>query len=362
MIKRANGIKPMLNFNWNKIEELIAESYITKNKHTKLDLYVLNYTPKTQFEGFWINETMCCRGLIVDKNNNIIARPFKKFFNLGEVKETQNLPNEMPKIYEKLDGSLGIQFYDNNKVCIATRGSFISEQAKFATNWIQNKGFRKSDFKDGFTYLYEIIYPENRIVIDYGKKSELILLAVKNIETGEEINYISESKRLGLSYAKQIKFYNMKQLFDYVSKMDATEEGFVLKYSNGLRVKIKGKTYLELHKILYGFSNISIWQCLKDGTNLNLILNNPNIPEDFIKSVKEIESNLKNQYNKIYNEAITVYNEIKKLSDRKSQALEIQKKYPKIQNFIFGLLNNWDISEMIWKKIKPKFQKILLEK
>lgn len=53
--------------------------------------------------------------------------------------------------------------YKGHNVYIATRGSFESDQALWATEWIQ-KRFRPVDFLAGYTYLYEIIYPENRVV------------------------------------------------------------------------------------------------------------------------------------------------------------------------------------------------------
>jgi hypothetical protein len=57
-----------------------------------------------------------------------------------------NLPNEIPKITEKLDGVLGILYPENNKVAISSRGSFTSEQAIWATGWMRQKGFTIDDF------------------------------------------------------------------------------------------------------------------------------------------------------------------------------------------------------------------------
>jgi RNA ligase len=95
--------------NIEELNQLITDNYINVNKHPKADLYIYNYTQKAQYERLWNDWTLACRGLIMDRDYNIIARPFKKFFNLGEF-ENQDIPNESFEVYEKMDGSLGILY------------------------------------------------------------------------------------------------------------------------------------------------------------------------------------------------------------------------------------------------------------
>jgi RNA ligase len=119
----------------NNLNKMVEEKYISKKPNDSNTLFIYNYTKMTQFDKVWNNETKTCRGLIVDENNNIIARPFPKFFNLGEDVSIEDLPNESYKITEKMDGSLGIMYVDpsNNQFKIATRGSFNSDQSIEAT-------------------------------------------------------------------------------------------------------------------------------------------------------------------------------------------------------------------------------------
>ena len=56
----------------------------------------------------------------------IVARPFKKFFNLSDGRT--DITGEY-EIYEKMDGSLGILFFYEGEWILASRGSFTSEQA-----------------------------------------------------------------------------------------------------------------------------------------------------------------------------------------------------------------------------------------
>ena len=114
---------------YNEIIKRKNDGLINVRKHPFLDLEICNYTQRTQYERRWDEYTKACRGLILDGDHNIISRPLQKFFNLGEVEETQivNLPDELQAFSEKLDGVFGILYSENDKVAIASRGSFDSE-------------------------------------------------------------------------------------------------------------------------------------------------------------------------------------------------------------------------------------------
>jgi len=329
------------------------EEYINCQKHPSLDLLIWNYNHSCQFDGAWDDYTIIARGLITDSDGNIIARPFKKFFNLEEREETKmcNLPVKLPEITEKYDGSLGIQYYNGDMVCIATRGSFNGEQALWATEWM--KRFKRSDFKEGYTYLYEIIYPENRIVVNYGDRRELVLLAVKNIETGEELDFKEEAKRLGINCPKVVN-ENLNDLLDYISKMSADEEGFVMNYGNDFRIKIKGQEYLRLHRLITGFSTKSLWECLMENSDLSEVLER--VPDEFYSWVKEKEKELRDKFDENKKEAVAGYKKVKDLPDRKSQALEIMKNYKKVSSIIFSLLDEKEIDKLIWRGLRPKYE------
>jgi RNA ligase len=172
--------------NTKELNQLIADDYINVNKHPTADLYIYNYSQKAQYDRVWNETTLACRGLILDGNYQVIARPFQKFFNLGEF-ENQVVPNDFFEVFEKMDGSLGILYWIENKPHIATRGSFVSEQSKVATEMLYTQYAEVIPLLDkSKTYLFEIIYPENRIVLDYGNERKLVLLAIVDTETGIE--------------------------------------------------------------------------------------------------------------------------------------------------------------------------------
>ena len=124
--------------NKTALEKYISEGLITSRKHNELDLWILNYTPEVQYERLWDDVTLNCRGLIVDKDYNVVERSFPKFFNYGELDPSQ-IPDEKFHFYEKMDGSLGILYWDGFIPKIATRGSFHSDQAERASEILYNR-------------------------------------------------------------------------------------------------------------------------------------------------------------------------------------------------------------------------------
>jgi RNA ligase len=167
------------------LPEMLREGYVCVQRHPTVPLYIYNYTSKAQYERVWNEVTLQCRGLILDANGRVVARPFRKFFNLEEV---QDLPAGPFEVYEKLDGSLGILYWLGDEAYLATRGSFASEQSRRANGILQARYRHVLPRLDrGHTYLFEIIYPENRIVVNYGGREDLVLLAVVDTATGAEL-------------------------------------------------------------------------------------------------------------------------------------------------------------------------------
>ena len=61
---------------------------------------------------------------------------------------------------EKMDGSLGILYQAGGQLHLATRGNFISKQAKEGMSIFRDKGYDRFAYDPEWTYLFEIIYPE----------------------------------------------------------------------------------------------------------------------------------------------------------------------------------------------------------
>jgi len=221
-----------------KLNEYFEKGLVYKQVHPTLPLTIWNYTEKVQYEGLWDEITLQTRGLVTDDEGNVVARPFKKFFNIEEKKFTAT---EEFEVYEKMDGSLGILFFYEGKWIVATRGSFTSDQAVKAQEILKSKYIVESIPK-GYTTLFEIIYPENRIVVDYGDEESLVVLGMTSRMSGKEMDYDSLLNVHNESGMSVVRRYDGIKDYSFLKNMIAdTHEGFVVKFSNGGKNKKKGR-------------------------------------------------------------------------------------------------------------------------
>lgn len=174
---------------YETIKPYIEKGLISEQAHPEdANVRIFNYTQACQFEQAWDDVTRQCRGLIMRiSTGEILARPFPKFFNYGEhVSKGWAIPTTEPEIYEKLDGSLGILYALNGKPWIATRGSFTSEQALWATEWWRDHIAMLPERNQ--THLFEIVAMWNRIVVKYDYEG-LVHLTTLDTEKGTTIPY-----------------------------------------------------------------------------------------------------------------------------------------------------------------------------
>jgi RNA ligase len=253
------------------------------------ELWILNYTEKAAYDSVWNNVTLNCRGLIVNAFGDIIARPFPKFFNYGQAGCPVIDLDEPAVVSDKLDGSLGILYQnpDTGKWAIATRGSFTSDQAIHATEILNTKYANYLPPK-GVTMLFEIVYPENRIVCDYGDMDDLVLLGSVHIASGDSW----DAGDLDWDW-----FGPKAEMFPYQTFREALEapprpgkEGFVVNlHIQGVRVKIKQEDYIALHRIVTGLNARSVWDAMVHDEVDALI---EKIPDEFHEFIRGVESDI----------------------------------------------------------------------
>jgi T4 RnlA family RNA ligase len=323
---------------------LIEQGYIVSQTHLTLPLTIYNYTAQTQYERYWNEVTLSCRGLVLDDQYRTIARPLPKFFNLQEHQGT--LPDGVPKIYEKLDGSLILLFFYAGQWQVASRGSFVSDQAQKAKTLLANYSLDRLD--PDYTYLLEVIYPNNRIVVDYGNAERLVLLAAVHTETGTELDHQL------VEWSDRAQTYPATSLPDWIASLNPSElsnqEGFILQWSNGFRLKYKLEDYVRLHRVLTRVQAKDIWECLSQNQDLSQYLDS--VPDEFYTWVKTVKADLEAQYREIEAEC---QKNFKDLGDRKTTAAYFQTQ-PNAK-VLFLMLDRRDYSQVIWRQIKPGFQR-----
>lgn len=254
----------------------IEQGYVTERKHPTLPLAILNYGAKTQHAWRWNDVTEQCRGLIYDtRDGRVVARPFKKFFSADQLKVAGiDIPADEPfTAYEKLDGSLGISYCDDDgKMYIATRGSFVSEQAVEATRMLREyEADSGLQLTPTWTFLFEIIYPQNRVVVDYANRRALVLLAMIDTTTGEEMpDVVTSDVAQAMDFDRPSVYDGLTSFHEALSALDddtlfKDREGMVLRFNNGLRVKLKTADYLHYHRLVTRVTPKRIWEHVSSG-------------------------------------------------------------------------------------------------
>lgn len=285
-----------MKYDIEQFEDLVRHGYLRKTENDDLVLY--GYTDQTTFERAWQTEyTRNARGLIFDKKTRrLVAKPFPKFFNIGEHDETQilNFPKEPYRVFEKADGSLGIIYYYKGKWNVATRGSLNSEQAIKAQEILKN--YDTGCFQVTNTYLVEIIYPENKIIVNYSGEEKLVMLAAYQTHTEKEIDFgevILTAAQAGMPFAKEFQ-YTIHEMIELQKTLPKDEEGFVVRFQNGLRVKIKGDEYCKIAKMISQMSYLSFWEAMEHGkVSRDYVIQ---LPEEFRTEFEPMIDKLELQY------------------------------------------------------------------
>ena len=345
-----------------KLDQYSRTGLLFKQVHRTLPLSIWNYTPEVQYGQLWDEITLQCRGLVTDNEGNVIAYPFKKFFN---IEENKHQPTENFEVYEKMDGSLGILFFYEGKWVVATRGSFTSDQAVKARKMLDEK-YNLESIPKGYTTLLEIIYPENRIVVDYGDEEKLVVLGMTNRFNGKELDYESVVNMHSESGIPVVKRYDGIQDYNTLKSMVANNaEGFVVKFSNGDRMKIKGEEYLRLHKIMTNISTTGVWEMVSNGGDVNEILKD--VPDEFYKKVKEYAETLKYGFYQVSEHCGKAHDYFRygKYGDRETEPTKkeyaehvMQYSHPPYRSVMFAMWDGKPYDKLIWNILKPEFKKL----
>jgi RNA ligase len=351
-----------------KLNKYYEDGLLYKQVHPTLPLTIWNYSPKTQFDGKWDEVTLQTRGLVTDSEGNVVARPFKKFFNIEQNKHT---PTEEFDVYEKMDGSLGIFFNYKGEWVLATRGSFTSDQSVKGTELLQKYDYNR--LNPDYTYLFEIIYPENRIVCTYDFE-DLVLLGMIHTQSGYEVNIHSGNdedirfknllNNLGFNIVK--KYDGISDYTDLKQSIADNKEGFVVRFSNGDRMKIKGEEYLRLHKIMTNLSTIGVWEVLSNGGKMEDYLKD--VPDEFYKKVKMYVQSLNYGHYQYSEYAGKMHDgfrygkygdkEVEPTKKEFAEHLERNNVHLKVKSICFAMWDRKPYDHIIWKHLKPKFEKL----
>lgn len=332
----------------------VKEGYIKGVVSGGLTLY--KYTSKCALECNWNFHTTTARGLILDPEGKVIARPWPKFFSLNERPETHvtRLPDETPELAEKLDGSLMVCFMnpETARWQAVTCGSWDNAQTQFANKWLE---IHSPKLDPEFTYMFELTAPWNRIVVFY-PKDEMTLLGIVNTESTEDWSY-SQVRAFGEKVGLKTVHYEVRPTseIDLEDPNIINQEGYVARYSNGLRVKLKYGQYLILHRIMTTWSLKGMWEALSQGKTVDL----KGMPDEFKDWFDTNKTSMQDQVRAIEAKAKRLFAE--KPVPMTNSTTQIRKelaayfmKFPDVQGLLFRMFDDKPYADLVWRMVKPK--------
>lgn len=340
-------------FGFEDLEREVQAGMVVRRKHAELPLCILNYTDRcTYTPDSWNAVTRVCRGLIYNVyTHEIIARPFAKFFNWGQREAPTIDLSSRAIVTDKLDGSLGVLYPTERSFALSTRGSFDSEQAVHATELWQAR-YAHVQPPAGVTPLFEIVYPDNRIVVDYGGMDDLILLGAVEIATGRGL----PPNALDFWPGPRATVFEHATLADALAaKPRPNAEGVVVHLvDHNERVKLKQADYVELHKIVTGLNERTVWEHLAAEKPLRELIEP--IPDEFHEWVQRVAADLLTRIDREEKAIEQAYQgvlaELPAEHTRKDFALRACASEWK--NGIFAQLDGKNYRPTLWRNAKPE--------
>lgn len=264
------------------------------------NLVLLNYHPTASFRRAeeWKDIERVARGLVFEKGTGrLVARPFTKFHNYGEFKVDADIKaSDVRSIDYKEDGSLGICFFYNDEWWVTTHGSLNSEQGERGTEILRRK--KLSVLRQDVTHMAEIVYPQNRIVTNYGDVEDLILLDCLPLSVTVNFNispkYFKKIRQEVFTfespYSKNVDFdledeHLIQNILDFCeTQPDYNFEGFVVTLNDGKKVKFKTKEYLSVHRCRFAVSLAKVKELMLESPE-TLVQWKETLPNEFFDEV-----------------------------------------------------------------------------
>ena len=371
-------------------EFLKAEKIGRISAHRQGDFIGFKYTNETIYAQDWDLVTLNARGIVFNVvTGEVVARPFKKFFNYQEFFDEEGnhsllydkLPAEWkpnisgPARYmEKVDGSLGIVFWNGTKWQVKTGGSFDSSQARWAQKWF-DENVDPLYMIQTRTYLFEIVCNDDIHPIHYDYEG-MVLLSVISNKTGEEYSLEEIKQTAQLLKVRMVEIYNFEHFEDAVQwakELPKTKEGLVITFDNGFKTKAKSDDWCELAKLFEGITKWNIWVCYdveKDFFHAHVDKHNGYkpiddevlfIPEELAEMRKYAET-VRSEVSRLTDYALVIAREAQELtSNRRSQYEWVSTNHRtlmpaimKALDFLGGKLkNDLQIRQAVHKMIKP---------
>lgn len=219
------------------------------------NIFVLKYHRSVFFNGCWNEYLENCRGTIVDRDFNVVSRPFTKIYNHGVEPQAPVIENhELVTAYRKVNGFMVAVTWHAGDVLVSTTGSTNSDFVRMAKEMmLQHKGWTDWQIEvcgvQGTTLLFECVHPDDPHICP--EKAGMYFLGYR------ENSWDSQIRAFGVNVANHWRDYAIDVLNCYAPESyvlpmgelverskTALHEGVVVYTADGRATKIKTRHYL----------------------------------------------------------------------------------------------------------------------
>lgn len=291
----------------NAMKDLFLESVTHVSSMQEGRFIIFKYSSEVSFYDLWNEFYMETRGVVIDMEKlKLVSTPYRKFFNFNEKEMTspQQIQTLMEKavaieVQNKEDGSMVSVSRYKDEFIVATPGSLASEQAKWAKEFLlkHHMGFL-NHIPNDTTFIFEAIYPDNRIVIDYMGAEQMVMTGARDNKTG---HYLSRSfiEDYGIVFGIPVPMLEDKTLEQLLlESKDKTlhpadkKEGWVITVrteNETILFKVKCEDYCDIHRVM-GVANSPkiVFEHIAKDTYDDFIAKVPDIVKPLVEKVAEV--------------------------------------------------------------------------
>jgi len=178
-------------------------------------------------------------------------------------------------------------------------------------------------------------------------------LAVVDTESGEEIPRREVFESSSFNWVQSLPPDASPRELKQIIRDD--QEGYVVRFANGFRMKVKGEKYFELHRIYSGISSRMVWEYYSQRKPLDEILDV--LPDEFAQWVKDEYYTMGQEGGRLKMRMLQGFCDVVRMPTRKEQALYIKANYSDVSAGVFALLDGKDVDQIIFKMQYPEMRR-----
>ena len=322
-------------------------------------LYCLKYGPTADKSSDIVR---VCRGAVIELNewdgHRVVAYAFDRFFNAGE-SQAVDIDWESARVFEKHDGSLIKLFHHEQFGWIVSTSGTVGANIRFGEMdltfedlfWrAYDANYSREKLDSSVIYTFELCTPDNKVVVNH-VFDYLPLLAARDARTMEEI-YVESFSGLFAIATEYGHWSDIGKLIEWANERKGSEhEGFVVVDKDWNRIKVKGESYVQMHRVK-GNGDPSFFELWKNDDLVEFWTYFPEYKKEFQDRVCRIDD-----------AAFMVENFVRLYADmdQKEFAAQVLHYHPKVSGAMFGLRSGKHQSFVCWlmeqneKKFKELF-------